>query len=164
MGGGCLGRADGNVRGISRRVHEPHRGTRVEMQDLRSIGECLEESRALLEPVDRRENLADRSQRCVTDPAQAVIDARRLLTDDRHLGLAEQIVGLVDASRGGVLDWQDGEVNFPRLQGVNSGLVRAGHDHLAVDISGGEVFLRREVAKGVLAAHRDANRHLSSQA
>ena len=159
-----LGRPDGNVRCITAGLHETHRGAGVEVQYLRCVGERLEESGALLETVDRRQHLTDRAERKIADPAQAVVDARSLLTDDRDLVLTEQIVGLVDAPGRGVLDGQHSQVDLACLQRIDGSLVGRCHDQLAIDVARRKILLGGEKAKGVLTAHGDPERNLALHA
>ena len=118
----------------------------------------------MLETVDGSEDLRDRTKGDIADPAEAILDARRLLTDDRHLVLTQQIVGFVDAPGGRVLDGQDREVDVSRFQRLDRRLVGRRHDQLALDLARREIFLRGEKAERVATSHGDAHHHLALQA
>ena len=112
------------------------------------------------ETVDRGEDLRDRTEWDIADTAEAILDARRLLADDRHLVFAQQIVGFVDAPGGRVLDRQNREVDVSALERVDRCLVGRCHHQLAVDLTRREILLGREKAERVAATHGDAHRHL----
>ena len=110
----------------------------------------------MLEAVHSGEHLTDCPERDIADTAEAVVDARRLLADDRHLVLAQQIVGFVDAPGRGVLNGQHGKIHLAGLQRIHSGLIAASDDQLTFDVARCEIFLRREVSKRMLTANGHA--------
>src|SRR5262249_22613891 len=105
-----------------------------------------------------RRDLLDRGQRYLGDPAQAVIELPHLLADDGEVLLLEQIVDRGDASRAGVLNWNEGEIRFAGEQLRHRLLVGRAPSKSAAQAKAGKVLLCRQMAVRVgRALVRNAN-------
>ena len=117
VSGRGLGSTDGDVRGIAR-PRAPGASPR-RCRNGGSVtrwGGSARKREHCSKPSTAARTCADRTEWDIADTAEAILDARRLLTDDRHLVFTQQIVGLVDAPGGRVLDRQNREVDISRLR------------------------------------------------
>ena len=99
-----------------------------------------------------REHAPDAAQRHVFDGDEAVLDRVLLLADDGQLGAEQQVVGLVDPARRGVLDRQHRVVGPPLVDGMHRFGEGLRADELQTILPACEVLARGEVAVGALDA------------